>query len=290
MGNKNMKSYLMFISSMLIFGTVGIFRKYIPLSSGMIAFFRGLLGSAFLLILFVVKGHKTNKIEKKELFWLIVTGAVLGLNWMLLFEAYHYTSVAIATMCYYMQPTIVILLSPIVFKEQITIKKLFCAIAAIIGMVFVSGMMDNAGISAQDLTGILCGLGAAVFYSLVIILNKKVQIQDVYEKTIIQLISSAMILIPYLLLTENWSGITLDTTAVIMVLTIGMVHTGIAYALYFGSMKDLKAQSIAVLSYIDPVFALLLSASVLHEKISLPGIIGALLIIGSALVSEISAE
>lgn len=290
MGNKNMKSYLMFISSMLIFGTVGIFRKYIPLSSGMIAFFRGLLGSAFLLILFVVKGHKTNKIEKKELFWLIVTGAVLGLNWMLLFEAYHYTSVAIATMCYYMQPTIVILLSPIVFKEQITIKKLFCAIAAIIGMVFVSGMMDNAGISAQDLTGILCGLGAAVFYSLVIILNKKVQIQDVYEKTIIQLISSAMILIPYLLLTENWSGITLDTTAVIMVLTIGMVHTGIAYALYFGSMKDLKAQSIAVLSYIDPVFALLLSASVLHEKISLPGIIGALLIIGSALVSEINAE
>lgn len=290
MGNKNMKSYLMFISSMLIFGTVGIFRKYIPLSSGMIAFFRGLLGSAFLLILFVVKGHKTNKIEKKELFWLIVTGAVLGLNWMLLFEAYHYTSVAIATMCYYMQPTIVILLSPIVFKEQITIKKLFCAIAAIIGMVFVSGMMDNAGISAQDLTGILCGLGAAVFYSLVIILNKKVQIQDVYEKTIIQLISSAMILIPYLLLTENWSGITLDTTAVIMVLTIGMVHTGIAYALYFGSMKDLKAQSIAVLSYIDPVFALLLSASVLHEKISLLGIIGALLIIGSALVSEINAE
>lgn len=290
MGNKNKKSYLMFISSMLIFGTVGIFRKYIPLSSGMIAFFRGLLGSAFLLILFAVKGHKTNKIEKKELFWLIVTGAVLGLNWMLLFEAYHYTSVAIATMCYYMQPTIVILLSPIVFKEQITIKKLFCAIAAIIGMVFVSGMMDNAGISAQDLTGILCGLGAAVFYSLVIILNKKVQIQDVYEKTIIQLISSAMILIPYLLLTENWSGITLDTTAVIMVLTIGMVHTGIAYTLYFGSMKDLKAQSIAVLSYIDPVFALLLSSFVLHEKISLPGIIGAMLILGSALVSEINAE
>lgn len=290
MGNKNMKSYLMFISSMLIFGTVGIFRKYIPLSSGMIAFFRGLLGSAFLLILFVVKGHKTNKIEKKKLFWLIVTGAVLGLNWMLLFEAYRYTSVAIAAMCYYMQPTIVILLSPIVFKERITIKKLFCAIAAIIGMVFVSGMMDNAGISAQDLTGILCGLGAAVFYSLVIILNKKVQIQDVYEKTIIQLISSAMILIPYLLLTENWSGITLDTTAVIMVLIIGMIHTGIAYALYFGSMKDLKAQSIAVLSYIDPVFALLLSSFVLHEKISLPGIIGAMLILGSALVSEINAE
>lgn len=285
-----MKSYMMLISSMLIFGTIGIFRKYIPLSSGMIAFFRGLLGSAFLFIFFAVKGHKTHRIEKKKLLMLTVTGAILGLNWILLFEAYNYTSVATATMCYYMQPTIVILLSPITFQERITIKKGFCAIASIIGMVFVSGMMDNAGINAQDITGILCGLGAAVFYSLVVIMNKKVQIKDVYEKTIIQLASSAIILIPYLLLTENWSAIALDTMAVVMVLIIGIVHTGIAYALYFGSMKDLKAQSIAVLSYIDPVFALLLSAGVLHEKLSVFGVAGAVLILGSALISEINGK
>ena len=285
-----MKSYMMLISSMLIFGTIGIFRKYIPLSSGMIAFFRGLLGSAFLFIFFAVKGHKTHRIEKKKLLMLTVTGAILGLNWILLFEAYNYTSVATATMCYYMQPTIVILLSPITFQERITIKKGFCAIASIIGMVFVSGMMDNAGINAQDITGILCGLGAAVFYSLVVIMNKKVQIKDVYEKTIIQLASSAIILIPYLLLTENWSAIALDTMAVVMVLIIGIVHTGIAYALYFGSMKDPKAQSIAVLSYIDPVFALLLSAGVLHEKLSVFGVAGAVLILGSALISEINGK
>ena len=285
-----MKSYMMLISSMLIFGTIGIFRKYIPLSSGMIAFFRGLLGSAFLFIFFAVKGHKTHRIEKKKLLMLTVTGAILGLNWILLFEAYNYTSVATATMCYYMQPTIVILLSPITFQERITIKKGFCAIASIIGMEFVSGMMDNAGINAQDITGILCGLGAAVFYSLVVIMNKKVQIKDVYEKTIIQLASSATILIPYLLLTEKWSAIALDTMAVVMVLIIGIVHTGIAYALYFGSMKDLKAQSIAVLSYIDPVFALLLSAGVLHEKLSVFGVAGAVLILGSALISEINGK
>lgn len=290
MSRKNTKSYVMLITSMLIFGTIGIFRKYIPLSSGMIAFSRGLLGSAFLALFFVVKGHKTHRIEKRKLLMLSVTGAVLGLNWILLFEAYNYTSVATATMCYYMQPTIVILLSPIVFRERITVKKLCCAIAAIIGMVFVSGVMDNTGISARDITGILCGLGAAAFYSLVVILNKKVQIKDVYEKTIIQLISSAIILIPYLLLTEEWSAIALDTVAVVMVLAVGIVHTGIAYALYFGSMKDLEAQSIAVLSYIDPVFALLLSAGVLHEKLSVTKAAGAVLIIGSALISEMNGK
>lgn len=117
-----MKSYMMLISSMLIFGTIGIFRKYIPLSSGMIAFFRGLLGSAFLFIFFAVKGHKTHRIEKKKLLMLTVTGAILGLNWILLFEAYNYTSVATATMCYYMQPTIVILLSPITVELRTIIS------------------------------------------------------------------------------------------------------------------------------------------------------------------------
>ena len=68
---------------------------------------------------------------------------------------------------------------------------------------------------------------------------------------------------------------------------MGLVHTGMAYAIYFGSMSHLKAQSIAVLGYIDPVFALLLSALVLHESLTVFGILGAVLIIGSALVSEI---
>lgn len=278
----------MIISSMLIFGTIGIFRRYIPLSSGLLAFSRGLLGGAFLLLFVLAKGRRLASIEPKKLLLLALTGAAIGVNWMCLFEAYSYTAVSTATMCYYMQPTIVILLSPLVFKERLTPKKLLCAAAAIVGMVFVSGMTEGGGIQTQDITGILYGLAAAALYATVVIMNKKVQIDDDYEKTIIQLVSAAVILIPYLLLTEDFSKISLDTLAVVMVLIVGIVHTGMAYALYFGSMKGLKAQSVAVLSYIDPVFALILSAIVLGEKLSAFGILGAVLVIGSAIVSEMS--
>ncbi len=290
MNRSTVKSYLALLSSMLIFGTLGIFRRYIPFSSAMLALFRGLLGSAFLLILVFVKGGRLQKLTGRTLLLLAVTGAIMGLNWMLLFEAYNYTSVATATMCYYMQPTIVILLSPLVFRERLTLKKLLCAVAAIIGMVFVSGVLSGNGFQTQDMKGILFGLGAAALYSAVVILNKKVVLEDVYEKTIIQLAAAAIVLVPYLLLTEDISEAAMDGTAIGMVLLVGIVHTGIAYALYFGSMPGLKAQSIAVMSYIDPVFALILSAVVLHEKLSLFGIIGAVLIIGSALVSEMGKE
>ena len=290
MNKENAKSYMALISSMLIFGTLGIFRRYIPFSSGMLAFCRGILGSAFLLLLFFVKGGRLQKVAGKTFLLLVVTGALIGLNWMLLFEAYNYTTVATATMCYYMQPTIVILLSPLVFRERLTRKKLFCALTAIVGMVFVSGILDGNSLQLRDIKGVLFGLGAAVLYATVVILNKKVTLENVYEKTIIQLVAAAVIMIPYLLLTEDFAAVTVNATAVGMVLFVGIVHTGIAYALYFGSMENLKAQSIAVMSYIDPVFALLLSAAVLHEKLSLFGIVGAVLIIGSALVSEATGE
>ena len=290
MADKNLKSYLMLITSTLIFGTIGVFRRFIPLSSGMLAFTRGLLGSAFLVLFMrLSRRHSSERISAKTLLLLVLTGALIGFNWIFLFEAYNYTSVATATMCYYMQPTIVILLSPLFLHERLTRRRLLCAAAAVVGMIFVSGITGGAaGTDARSLTGVLFGLGAAALYAAVIILNKKITLDDAYRRTAIQLAGATATLVPYLLLTEDFSAIRLDARSVAMVLLVGLVHTGFAYALYFGSMKRLKAQSIAVLSYIDPVFALLLSAAVLHESLSPIALLGTALIIGSALVSELS--
>lgn len=289
MNKENFKSYIALIGSMLIFGTLGVVRRYVPLSSAMLALCRGVLGSVFLLVFVLVRGGKPKLPERKATLWLVLTGAVMGLNWMLLFEAYNYTTVAAATMCYYMQPTIVILLSPIVFRERLGAKRLACAFAAIVGMLFVSGVLSG-GAGQVHIRGILFGLGAAAFYATVIILNKKIVVGDIYAKTIIQLAGAALVMIPYVLLTEGVPDLSMSAAGVGTVLLVGIVHTGITYALYFGSMQRLKAQTVAVLSYIDPVFALLLSAAVLHESLTPLGIVGAVLIIGSAIISETAKE
>lgn len=290
MNKDNFKSYVALIGSMLIFGTLGVVRRYVPLSSAMLALCRGALGSMFLLIFVLVRGGKLKLPERKATLWLVLTGAIMGLNWMLLFEAYSYTTVAAATMCYYMQPTIVILLSPLVFRERLSGRKLACAAAAIVGMLFVSGVLSGGIGQVRDIRGIAFGLGAAALYAAVIILNKKVVVEDIYAKTVVQLAGAALVMIPYVLLTEGVPELTLTAADIGMVLLVGIVHTGITYALYFGSMQRLKAQTVAVMSYIDPVFALLLSAAVLHESLTPLGILGAVLIIGSAVISETAKE
>ena len=276
---------MMFVSSMLIFGTIGIFRRYIPLSSGFLAFARGLIGGLFLLIFVKVKRKRVFvSLDKKILIYLIVSGALIGFNWILLFEAYNYTTVSTATLCYYMQPIIVILTSPLIFREKLTVKKLLCAMGAIIGMVFVSGA--SVGQQNGSIQGILFGLGAALLYAIVVIMNKKLTSVDAFDKTIIQLLSAAIALLPYLLITGTFGGLEFGGRTMILLLIVGIVHTGIAYVLYFGSIENLKAQTIALFSYVDPVSALLFSAILLHESFTIKGLIGAIMVLGAAILSE----
>ena len=282
------RSVLMILSAMLIWGTIGLFRRYIPLSSAFLAFSRGILGGTFLLVLRRSRhGKAVERLSVRTFIRLIITGAAIGLNWILLFEAYNYTTVAVATLCYYMQPTIVILLSPVVFREKLTPRRAVCAAVAIIGMIFVSGVIGGNAAQATNLKGIFLGLGAAVLYSIVVITNKRTAGIDAYQKTTVQLLSAGAVLIPYLLLTGGFSGISFSVTTVILVLVLGIVHTGIAYVLYFRSMDGLRAQSIAILSYFDPVAAMLVSAVFLKEAMDIYHIIGAIMIIGSAVISEL---
>lgn len=279
-----------FIASMLIFGTVGVLRRYIPLSSALLAFSRGVLGGLFLLALIRLRKKAAGpKLPPRVFLLLAAAGAMIGINWILLFEAYNHTTVAVATLCYYMQPTIVILLSPFIFKERLTGKKAACAAVSIAGMVLVSGVIGNGGHGA-DVQGVVLGLGAAVFYSAVVIMNKKIPRTDPYQRTAVQLLSAGLVMLPYLLITNGFGGGGFSAQSVLLLLILGIVHTGVAYAMYFGGMEKLNVQTIAVFSYIDPVSALLFSALLLREPLSPLNIAGAVMIIGSAAVSELQPK
>ena len=285
------KSVVMVITSMLIFGTIGIFRRYIPISSALLAFTRGIMGGLFILIFILLKRKEgREKLPLGTLVYLAVTGALMGINWILLFEAYSYTTVAAATLCYYMEPTIVMLLSPLLFQEKLTGKKAACAAISIAGMVLVSGVLQGGGAGRGDLRGIALGLGAAIFYSAVVIMNKRAGGIDAYYRTTVQLLSAGAVMIPYLLLTGGFTWEGMRPSVLVLLFVVGIVHTGIAYLLYFGSIDGLRAQSIAVFSYIDPVSAVLFSALLLKEPLSAQSLTGAAMIIGSALVSELQSQ
>lgn len=274
------------VTAMTVFGTTGIISSRISLPSGFIAFSRSITALVFLLIITFVSKHSlsVNSIRANR-YKLLISGAALGINWVMLFEAIKHTGVAVATVCYYLAPIIVIAISPFVFKEIISVNMILCITVAVIGIVFVTGVFDV--VSIINPMGVIFGIAAAVCYAVCVIVNKSMIEISPLDRTIVQFAVAAVILLLYTFSFEKVYSESLSFMNIILLVVLGLVHTGIAYILYFYALNNLPSQTVSLFSYIDPVVAVILSGLMLGEAMSVFQIIGSVLVIFSTLIFEI---
>lgn len=276
------------ILSMMIFGTISIFVRYLPLSSPEIALYRSVIAIFPIGIFLLLNGRKkqnratSNVLKKKEILLLIASGAALGINWIFLFEAYRYTSISTATLCYYVAPIIVTAISSLLFHERLSKFQWFCFLMSALGFFSLTGFSDWQ----TNGKGIAFGLSAAVFYALVILLNKGISGVTGLQKTFLQLLAAATVLLPYIIFFGEFQFHLLDFPSWMVLLTMGLFHTGVAYCLYFTAIGNLKGQQIAILSYIDPLTAVLISVFLLSEKMTVGQLAGGILILIFSLLNE----
>ena len=271
--------------SMAVFGTIGLFTRNIAVTSGELALYRAILAALLIIGYFLVTGQRIDfKAIRKELPLLLFSGMAMGINWILLFEAYKHTTISIATLSYYFAPVIVTVACPFLFREKLTAKQIICFVMSTIGMVLIIGIGGEGG--QNNLTGILFGLGAAVFYATVILLNKFIKNVAGIHRTLLQFLAAILVLTPYVLATSGVNLTVLDTTGWICLLVVGLFHTGVTYCLYFTAVKDLSGQETSVLSYIDPLVAILASVLILGESMTLMQLLGGALILGFTLWNE----
>ncbi len=286
---RTMNPRLMLVTSMTIFGTLGIFVRNVPVSSGELALYRAILAALLIAgYLLVTKQRIPFASMKKEIPLLLASGVAMGMNWILLFQAYQYTTVSLATLSYYFAPVIVTIVCPVLFKEKLTGKQILCFVMSTLGLVMITGIGEVGG--GRDLTGILFGLGAAVFYAAVILLNKFIKNVDGIHRTFLQLLSAIIILIPYVMLTGGVTLGSLNGVGWVNLLIIGFIHTGLTYCMYFSALKELPGQKAAILSYIDPLVAVVISVTLLSESMTLWQAVGGILILGFTLWNEISPK
>ena len=279
----------MMVTSMTIFGSLGIFVRNITVSSGELALYRALLAILVIGLYLLIGKQKIPFREiKKEVPVLLFSGIAMGINWILLFEAYRYTTVSNATLSYYFAPVIVTVVCPFLFREKLTLKQFFCFLMSTLGLVMITGIGRPSGNS--DMVGILYGLGAAVFYATVILLNKFIKKVEGIPRTFLQFVSAIMVLIPYVLFTGGVSLHQMEVKGWLNLLTVGIIHTGVTYCMYFSSLKDLPGQKAALLSYIDPLVAVIISVTILGENMTFLQVVGGILILGFTLINEITLK
>lgn len=280
------RAKLMNITAMTAFGTIGLFVANIPLSSEEIAFFRAAIATMVIFAWKFARGQKFRlPTERKSMILLMVSGAMIGFNWILLFEAYHYTSVAVATLSYYFAPVIVMAACPILFRERTSLKQIICFVFSTLGLVLIisSGGLEGG---SSNLTGIGYGLGAAVLYACIILINKSLPNIDGIDRTLLQFLMGLAVMLPYVLVKSGFHIMEAGTFGLINLLILGTVHTGIGYCFYFSSLRNLKGQEAAILSYIDPLVACMMSVFVMGQQMSFMQIAGGIMILGFTLYNE----
>ena len=281
------KYKLQLLFTMLLFGTIGTLSRFIDMPSSIICLGRAFFGVIIILAVLALRREKLDtEAIRRNAGWLLLTSVCMCVNWICQFEAFKYTTIATSTLCYYMQPVFYILAAAIVLQEKLSPKKVACVLVAFMGMICVSGVIQT-GFHLSELKGVIFAVSGGFFYAMVVLINKYMKDISPVNTTIVQLALVSVIMLPYSLLTGAWGSARITTVGIICLLVLGFVHTGIGYIFYFDSVNKLPAQTVGILSYIDPVEAVLLSAFFLREPVTIFTVIGAVMILGATAVSEL---
>ena len=281
------KARLQLIFTMLLFGTIGTLSRFIDMPSSVIALGRAFFSVLTIILILALRRQKLDWDDiKRNIGWLTLSSVFMCCNWVCQFEAFKYTTIAVSTLCYYMQPVFYILAAAIVIKEKLSPRKLVCVAVAFCGMIFVSGVLQT-GFHISELKGVLFGIAGGFFYAMVVLINKYMKDISPVNTTIMQMALVSLIMLPYSAATGGLAAARVTTVGIICLIVLGALHTGIAYIIYFDAVNKLSAQTVGILSYIDPVEAVLLSAFFLKEPLTIWTIIGAIMILGATAVSEL---
>lgn len=276
------KAFFKYIFALLLFGSNGIVASRIDLNSYEIVLLRTLIGSLLLIaIFFLSRGKLTFWKHKKDFAFLAVSGIAMGTSWMFLYEAYAQIGVSIASLCYYCGPVIVMILSPLLFKEKLTSTKIIGFLAVLIGIFFVNGF----GAVAANRFGLLCGLASAIMYAFMVIFNKKATAITGLENSALQLFIAFATVTVFVGFKQGFI-IDIPTESVLPIFILGLLNTGIGCYLYFSSIGKISVQTVAICGYLEPLSAVLFSVIFLREVLLPVQSVGAGLIIGGAIFGE----
>ena len=288
-GNNN-AARLQLIFTMLLFGTIGTLSRFINMPSSLICLGRAFFGVIMIMLLLAARREKPDREAiGRNLWWLVLSSVLMCANWICQFEAFKYTTIATSTLCYYMQPVFYILAGAVILREKLTPKKMVCVLIAFCGMILVSGVLQT-GFHISELKGVIFGVAGGFFYAMVVIINKYMKDISPVNTTVMQLALVSVIMLPYSALTGAFAEAKVTLTGIICLLVLGLLHTGIGYIIYFDAVNKLPTQTVGILSYIDPVEAVLLSAFFLREPVTVYTVIGAVMILGAAAFSELTGE
>ncbi|BDB22835.1 DMT family transporter [Cupriavidus sp. P-10] len=269
------------VAAMVLSGTIGWF----VVTSGQppldVVFFRCIFGGAALLgTLTLQRGWV--RMSRAQLGWLALGGVTLVLNWLALFSAYAHSGIAIATVVYHTQPFFLLLLTSAMQREPFPFARLPWLVLAFAGVMLITGL-EHGTTGTAMLAGIGLALMGALLYAVTTMATRRLQAIPPGQIAGLQMVLGVLMLAP---LAHPAIG-TYGTGTWAALLALGLVHTGIMYTLLYGAFQRLSVVSIATLSFVYPLVAIVIDVMVFGVVLGPLQVAGMLLVLLGVVANQL---
>lgn len=268
---------------MIIWGSLGVFTRSIPLSALSLAFLRAFIALPVLFV--VMKMKKVDKVKWQLLMPYLISGVLLGFGWLTLFYGFKHTSISSAVIIYNMCPVYVMIFAPLVLKETISKIQIGVIFASFIGLFLIVGhnLLEGYGYMGLALSAV-----SGMLYATIVLINRSIKVRvDNQVATFVQILTSMMVLLPFVLMDGDIIRVVnLDPMAITYTILLGILHTGVAYTIFFSLYEHMKSVEIVSYSFLEPLFGILFSVIFVGETLTFVQIVGGFLILGSTYIGE----
>lgn len=271
--------------AMLIWGSVGIFGRFSGLSGLGVAFFRVSLGALALLLLLAVRGKlgKTLRAFRPNILPLLALGTALALNWVFLFTAFNHTTIANAILVYYTAPVLATLISWRFLGERLDKRNVVSLGTAFMGLLLIASS-QRASLSDGDFVGVVFAFLGAIFYALIPNIGRFLRDVDGESLTFLQLSIATLVLLPFMAVEKAGNPVWWAIGVLVL------VHTVLALYLYMDGLKVVEVKDASLLSYLDPLSAILYAFLVFGEVPGLRTIVGGAMILFASAMNLVKAR
>ena len=260
-------------------GAVGLFVKELTLDAAGIVTWRVALAALTVAVVALGRGRAVDlRVDRSARSGVAGAGALLALHWWLFFETIKLSSVTVGVLFAYLAPVFLAGLAPWLLRERLTLRTGLALVVAVVGVLLVVGGGDR-----PDLEATACGLATGLSYAVLIVLAKRLR-EDLPATTVAfwEYVIVTILLAPVALAGR---GLVPDSARQLgAVVVLGVALTGVCGLAYVALLGHLPAQTVGILSYLEPVSAALLAAAVLGEPLGPRTVLGGLLVLGAGLV------
>lgn len=272
-------SLLALHTAVVLFGFAGLFGKWLAWSALAIVLGRTLVAAVTLWGVLRLRGETPWPPARG----LAANGVLLAIHWVTFFAAIKVSTVAVGLLGYATFPLFVLVLERALHLRQWRRAETLTAVLACAGLVL---LVPDFSLQSEAVQGLAWGVVSGATFAWLTVRTRGLGAhRSATSVALWQNVFAALLLLPFVAW-QGGVGAPITARALVLIVLLGVFCTALAHTLFIASLTRISAHTAGVVAALEPVYGMVLAMWLLGEVPGARTWIGAVLLVGAAVVAS----